>query len=107
VEIRERLAGTNPEAFEPNLATGFGALGNAFRRFDEYEKSASAFKSGISTLKRLFLSNPEAFRSLMTALVRRYLETSEEIKATPDIPLLSGILEILAEDHNKAGRPPN
>ncbi|MBW2742005.1 MAG: tetratricopeptide repeat protein [Deltaproteobacteria bacterium] len=95
VEIYERLAGTNPEAFEPDLAMSYGALGNTYRTFDEHKKSATAFRRGISTLKRLFLLNPEAFGSLMIVLVRDYHETSEEIRATPDMPLLSEILAIL------------
>jgi len=95
VEIYARLAGTNPDAFEPDLARSYGALGNTYLIFDEHKKSATAFRRGISTLKRLFLLNPEAFGSLMIALVRNYHETSEEIKATPDMPLLSEILEIL------------
>ena len=95
VEICERLAATNPGAFEPDLAMIYGALGNTYRIFDEYKKSAAAFRSGISTLKRLFLLKPEAFGLLMNKLVRTYLDTSEKIKATLDMPLLSEILEVL------------
>ncbi len=95
VEIYERLAAANPEAFEPALAMSYGALGNTYRIFDEYEKSATAFKYGVSALKGLFLNTPAAFGSLMVVLVRYYLETSKKIDATPDETLLSEIIELL------------
>ena len=97
VEIYERLADAHPETFEPDLAMSYGVLGNTYRIYDEHINSVAVFKSGILTLKRLFLLNPETFDSLMIALVENYCETSEKIEATPDMQMLSGILEILQE----------
>ena len=93
VEIYERLAASNPDAFEPDLAMSYGALGNACRTFGEYEKSAKSFENGISTLKRLFTTYPDAYKPLMNALVDCYLKISKDIKITPSLSLLSDILE--------------
>ena len=61
VEIYERLAESNPEAFEPNLAMSLNNLGNRYSNVGDRQKALEAAKRALEIRERLAKSNPEAF----------------------------------------------
>ena len=102
VEIRERLAERNLDAFEPDLAMSLGALGAISRNAGSMHEATRAFHRGVRVLRRLFLVQPAAFGQLMGSLVSDYLGSCKAIDQEPDIELLRPIIEKLEEIQSEA-----
>jgi hypothetical protein len=96
VEIYERLAESNPEAFGPDLARSHGAMGSAYRVFSEPLQASTSFRNGISTLKPFLLRHPEPFLDLMSFMVKGYLQEQEKISGERDSDLLSEVQAVLS-----------
>jgi tetratricopeptide (TPR) repeat protein/nucleoside phosphorylase len=94
VEIYERLAKRNPDAFEPDLARSLDALGSIWRQ-ESPSRAMNAFKRGVETLRRLFLSDPRTFARPMTHLLNGYMQACESSGEKPDAGLLAPIVEAL------------
>ena len=97
VEIYERLAERNPDAFEPDLAMSFGALGSISRNAGSTHEAQKAFHRGIHAIRRLFLMHPRAFGQLMVNLLRDYFESCKAVDQEPDKDFLAPIVEKLEE----------
>jgi hypothetical protein len=55
----------------------------------------NAFKRGVETLRRLFLSDPRTFARPMTHLLNGYMQACESSGEKPDAGLLAPIVEAL------------
>jgi hypothetical protein len=93
LEIYERLAKRNPDAFEPDLAMSFGAMGAILMAAGKELDAADSFLMGINTLKRLFLGNQAPFAQLMIALLKDYINACKAAKIEPNEKALASILE--------------
>ena len=94
VAIRRSLAQARPDAFLPDLAASLGARGLILHEADAAAAAAS-FREGIETLRGPFLALPQAFASLMLALVRGYIDACEATGIAPDNGLLAPIAAML------------
>ena len=92
--IRERLAGQNPDAFEPDLARSLGTLGRIWQE-ESPSRAVSAFKRGVETLRRLFLRDPRTFARLMADLVKDYMQACGSLGEKLDAGLLAPIVQAL------------
>jgi len=72
VDLYERLAQRNPDAFEPALATTCGATGAIYGRFEDPVEASAWFRRGVEVLRRLFLAMPRPFAPQMMELARDY-----------------------------------
>ena len=95
LEIRERLAASNPDAFAPELAMSLGAMGSIYRGLSRNIEAQKSFEKGVAVLKRGFVDHPGAFSSLMNNLLKDYIRMSELIGKYPDKILLKPILNEL------------
>ena len=73
------------------------------REMGKVPEALAAFREGVECLKPLFLRLPEAFKVLMTNLVREYIRASKEAGVEVDFDVLSDILPLLFSDEGKAG----
>ena len=61
LEIYQRLAKSNPERFEPDVAGTQNNLGNFYSDLNLYEKAEKAYLDALEIRQRLAKSNPERF----------------------------------------------
>ena len=61
LEIYQRLANNNPEAFEPDLAMSFNNLGILYYETNNFVKAEECHTKALEIRKRLTETNPEAF----------------------------------------------
>ncbi|MEW6261637.1 MAG: tetratricopeptide repeat protein [Thermodesulfobacteriota bacterium] len=61
VEIRERLARSNPAAYEPDLASSLNNLGNRYSALGRREEALSAAERAMEIYERLSGANPAAY----------------------------------------------
>ena len=61
IQIRERLAGKKPDAFEPNLALSYNNLANLFYKTQRYTDAEDLYKKAAQIRERLAGKNPDAF----------------------------------------------
>ena len=67
LEIRKRLAETNPEAFEPDLAMSYNNLGNLYSDTHNFAKAEEYFTKALEIYQRLAKINPGAFEPDLAA----------------------------------------
>jgi tetratricopeptide (TPR) repeat protein len=97
VEIYRRLAQDRPDAFLPDLARSLGVLGTCLAADVRLRDAVAAFAEGVRALAPAFSRLPQAFASLMIALVSDYQTHVKELGETPDMELLAPILAKLEE----------
>lgn len=95
MEIRRALAADRPDAFRPNLATSFGAMGSILRASDEHAGARDAFAEGLATLTPILMAYPQGAAPLAVNLLRDYLQSCEAATTDPNSELLEPIIEIL------------
>ena len=61
VEIRERLAKTNPATYEPDIATTQNNLGNLYQAKNEYPAALNAYSKALEIYERLAKTNPATY----------------------------------------------
>ena len=93
VEIRERLAKRNPDAFEPDLAMSLSAKGAVLKAAGNNLEAADSFMRGINSLSQLFLRTPSPFSQLMVSLIKDYVETCKSSGIEPETKTLAPIIE--------------
>ena len=85
LEIRKRLAETNPGAFEPDLAASYNNLGNLYRKTNNLAKAEECYTKALEIRKRLAETNPGAFEPDLAAsynnLGNLYRKTNNLAKA--------------------------
>lgn len=62
LEIRQRLAVSNPEVYEPGVATILNNLAVLYENTQRYEEAEKMYLSALETRQRLAASNPEAYK---------------------------------------------
>jgi tetratricopeptide (TPR) repeat protein len=109
LEIRERLAKQNPEAFEPELAITLSNLGNQRNELGRLEDAVAASERAVKIYKRLAKRNPEVFEPLLAAVLNNLgpqcgaLGRLEDALAASE--LASEIRERLAQRNPEAFEP--
>jgi len=105
VTIYRELAAGRPDMFQPDLALSLGTKGAILSADGNAPGSAECFREGMLHLKPLFLSAPDAFRSLMTALTRAYFQACQTATLEPDMALLTEVFPQLTQGQaNAAGQ---
>jgi hypothetical protein len=101
VEIRERLAKRNPDAFEPNLARarGLGTKGAILKAAGKNHEAVDSFLRGINSLRQLFLRAPLPFSRLMGSLVKDYIKTCKSSGIELGTKTIAPIIEKLNTDN--------
>ncbi len=61
LEIRRRLAGSNPQAYESDVAMTCNNLANLYNNTRRYEKAELLYIEALEILRRLAGSNPQAY----------------------------------------------
>lgn len=61
MDIRRRLADTNPDAFEPDLATSLNNLGLRLEEMGRREEALTAAQDAVDIRRRLAETSPAAF----------------------------------------------
>jgi tetratricopeptide (TPR) repeat protein len=104
VEIRERLAASNPEAFEPDLAMSLNNLGNRYSALGKRTEAMEATKRAVEIRERLAAPNPEAFEPdlamSLNNLGNRYSALGKRTEAMEAIKRAVEIYERLAASKN-------
>ena len=67
LEIRKRLAETNPGAFEPDLAISYNNLGNLYSKTNDFAKAEECYTKALEIRKRLAEADPGAFEPDLAA----------------------------------------
>ena len=60
-EILERLAQSNPQAYEPDLASSYNNLANLYSNTQRFTESEAMYKQALAIHERLAQSNPQAY----------------------------------------------
>jgi len=97
VGLYRQLAEAHPQAFLPDLARSLGAYGSALQSMERHHAAIDAFAEGVRLLTPHFLRLPQAFASLMTNLIRDYLQACQAAGREPDQALLTPLLETLQD----------
>ena len=92
LRIRRQLAAQRPDAFLPDLAMSLGVKGTVLQKMEDLGGAAASFRDGIECLKPLFLRLPNAFRPMMAALARGYIQACRLGSVELDISLLKDLL---------------
>ena len=66
LEIRKRLADSNPQTYGPALAMSYSNLGLLYRAIQRFTDSEQMLKSALEIYKRLADSNPQAYDSFLS-----------------------------------------
>ena len=61
LEIRKRLANSNPQAYEPDLAGSYNNLANLYHDTQRFAESEKMHKAALEIRKRLADANPQAY----------------------------------------------
>ena len=61
LEICERLAQSNPQAYEPALAISYNNLANLYSDTQRFADSEAMYKQALAIRERLAQSNPQAY----------------------------------------------
>jgi tetratricopeptide (TPR) repeat protein len=93
-QIFDRLAKQNPAVYKPWVAQSLGALGQICLK-ENPRQTASYFRQGIETLRRLFLDHPNVFAGLMAVNQQGYLDACKSSGQVPDHALLGPITKAL------------
>ncbi|MCB0594127.1 MAG: tetratricopeptide repeat protein, partial [Phaeodactylibacter sp.] len=67
LEIRKRLASSNPERYEPDVAATQNNLGVMYSDLNSYAEAELAYREALEIYKRLASSNPERYESDVAA----------------------------------------
>jgi len=107
VEIRRRLAATNPTAFEPDLATSLTNLGNRLSNLGRHEQALAATEQAVQIYRRLAATNPTAFepdlaQGLWSFASVRAAHAAELEAALPAANESVALYERLHEQHPQA-----
>ena len=106
VELYERLAESNLETFEPNLATGLNNLGNRYFDMGDRQKALDATIRAVEIRERLAESNPEGFdpylANYLSNLGNRYSNMGNRQKALDAAIRAVELYERLAESNPEA-----
>jgi tetratricopeptide (TPR) repeat protein len=98
VGLYRQLAAQRPDAFLPDLAMSLDTRGTVLREMGDAAGAAASFRDGVECLKPLFLRWPDAFKPLMTTLVRAYVGACETAGMEVDLSLLSDVSSRLPDD---------
>ncbi|MGB4086682.1 tetratricopeptide repeat protein [Methanothrix sp.] len=88
VDIRRKLAHSNPAAFLPDLAMSLGAFGSVLSSLEQHEKAAGIFAEGLQHIAPFYQEHPDAFAPLAGSLQDSYLQSCREADIKPDEKLL-------------------
>ncbi|MDD2468909.1 MAG: tetratricopeptide repeat protein, partial [Desulfobulbus sp.] len=109
VEIYERLADRNPEAFLPDLASSLNNLGIFYSELGQREEAMGACQRAVEIYERLTDRNPEAFlpalASSLNNLGNRYSELGQREEAMGACQRAVEIPERLADRNPEAFLP--
>ena len=67
LEIRKRLAESNPQAYEPSLAVSYNNLANLYSKIQCFVESEQMYKSALEIRKRLAKSYPQVYEPALAA----------------------------------------
>ena len=73
IEIREKLAMSNPERFNPDLATSYNNAGVFYNKQGASEKAEEYYKKAIEIREKLAISNPERFNPDLAEIGRAHV----------------------------------
>jgi tetratricopeptide (TPR) repeat protein len=97
LDIRGRLAETDPDAHEPDLARSYGLLGDMYGADKRFEEAEKAYRTGLDIRAgmverepenpefRLFLSNSYHSLGFVYSKTQRYEEAESMLQAALDI----------------------
>ena len=95
LEISKRLADTNPQAYEPNLAISYNNLANLYSKTQRFTESEKMYKVAVEIRKRLADANPQVYEPVLAASynylaglyynTQRYAESEQMYKAVLEI----------------------
>ena len=94
VWLRRTLAAQRPDVFRPDLATSLMVAAQCFDAFEQFEEGMAANIEAIAILTDPYVRLPQAFASLMAAMVRQYLARCEKQGSEPDMALLGPVAAV-------------
>ncbi len=79
LDIYRRLAKSNPQAYEPNVAVTLNNLAILYKNTQQFTESEAMYKEALETYRRLAKSNPQAYEpyvaGTMSNLANLYSDT--------------------------------
>ena len=95
VGIWRQLAATDTDRFGPELASALNNMGAMMDEAGTSDEAISAFEQAICQLAPHFQADPITHRAAMSAMLKNYMERTEELGLEPDGGLVQPILDIL------------
>jgi tetratricopeptide (TPR) repeat protein len=103
MEIRKRLARSNPATFESDLAATQHNLGILYNNLNNYERAVATYTKALEIRKRLAQSNPATFESDLAKtqlnLGNLYRDQNDYVRATTAYTEALEIYERLAQSN--------
>ncbi|MCS7351683.1 MAG: hypothetical protein RMM10_09210, partial [Anaerolineae bacterium] len=88
VALCRRLADQHPDAFIPDLVGSLGAYGLVLMSLGRALEACAAFAEGLRRILRIARADPAAFRDLIAALRRYYLQACQATGQEPERDLI-------------------